>query len=195
MEAYRMTDYDYVVVMDTDTFVHASFEELFTRKETTLYTAPYAKSQNEQMQGAFIVIRPSPKRYNEIMQTWYAGSWSGDGWNHSGIGYSYGGSTVQGILPYFCKKVHPEDSAEVDHCVYNHNGDKKDYCPGYDYKAAKVNHFTVCQKPWYCFHPKGGSEACTHFTYAWWRTYNRLAKRFGRTGNDAEPCIRYRDGL
>jgi len=196
--AYKMTDYDRLFVMDTDTLVHGSFEELLSRPETTLYTAPFAEKEGEQLQGSFLVIKPNPEMYDEIMDTWYAGEFGGDGWNHSGIGYSYGGRTVQGILPYFLKKVHPETSAEIDHCIYNNNGDERGgYCEGRDPSEAKMNHFTVCQKPWYCRYPNNGGP-CSKFTHAWWNTYDQLAAKLQNTGEtvvEHEPCNDYTDGM
>jgi len=191
LEAYRMIDYDRVVVMDTDMLVHDSFEELFNRNETTIYTAPFGdKAESaELLQGAFLVIRPNVQRYDEIMDVWYGGNFSGQGWNLSGIGYYYGGSTVQGILPFFWKKVHPEEAVEVDQCVYNNNAKDDHLCPG----SAKVSHFTICQKPWYCL--VDHRRLCSEFTRQWWKVYRQTAKRLVRGNVSVKPCERYVDGL
>jgi hypothetical protein len=65
----------------------------------------------------------------------------------SGIGYAYGGETVQGMVPFFFTTKMPEGSVFTpDECVYNNMGDSP-RCRSIDPAQVKVFHFTVCQVP------------------------------------------------
>lgn len=74
------------------------------------------------------------------------------GWNSSHIGWFWGGMTVQGILPYYYRRVsQPADRLEtVDRCYYNTMADTPE-CNLQKIEELKSAHFTVCQKPWGCW--------------------------------------------
>lgn len=43
------------------------------------------------------------------------GDWrKGLGWGGSGIGWFYGGATIQGLLPYFYQTFAPDTAIELD---------------------------------------------------------------------------------
>ena len=49
-------------------------------------------------------------------------------------------------------------------------------CEIWDFKNVTSNHFTVCQKPWYCYNPK--NNLCQQFTDHWWQRLNKLQTIF-----------------
>ena len=65
--------------------------------------------------------------FNEILNVIRKGDFRpGTGWEGSGIGWIYGGQTIQGVLPfYFAKKAPPKMSKEVDGKLYDNYGYKK----------------------------------------------------------------------
>lgn len=89
-----------------------------------------------------------------------------------GLGYTYGGETVQGIVPaYFRGKLPPHRSKQVWRCVYDIQG-VRPVCQAVQKEQIKVrialcivvsvyqmSHFTMCEKPWGCAYPRQDERA------------------------------------
>lgn len=102
-------------------------------------------------QGGFLIIRPSMEDYKGLINTLMTTEFViYHGWNHSQIGWFWGGMTVQGILPYYYNRITtPGRSLKIDRCVYNTMADVPE-CIEKKLDQVKSAHFTVCQKPWNC---------------------------------------------
>lgn len=62
------------------------------------------------------MVKPNKQIYEEILAVVRKGDfrYDGSGWEGSGVGYAYGGETIQGVLPfYFRKKAPPSSYHEV----------------------------------------------------------------------------------
>ena len=77
--------------------------------------------------------------------------------------------TIQGLLAYYYRILHPGTGLDVNRCVYNCMADNPrdvggfgkgecrdgtencDDCRLKEVEAIKNVHFTICQKPWTCF--------------------------------------------
>lgn len=154
--AFTLTDYFRVIHVDIDVFFTGNLDELVNMPQH--YDLMYTNStlRGELLSGGFIVVKPSMKAFQEILQIVRSGDfhYDGKGWGDSGIGRSWGGETVQGILPYYYLKFFPSHengaatSLRLDRCVYNIQGGKE--CLNADTSLVKVVHMTVCQKPLKC---------------------------------------------
>ena len=105
----------------------------------------------ELMNGGYLIVKPNPhgpKHFQDMIEVMKEGDFSGRGWKNSGIGWVYGGRTVQGVVPYYYLKVAVGDETEFDRCKYN-NMVEIDKCRKWEFKDVTSNHFTWCQKPWY----------------------------------------------
>ena len=98
------------------------------------------------VQGGFLVVQPSLRVFEEIVEIVRDGRFGGkySGWNNTGIGNWWGGATIQGVVPYYYAVVAPALAAaaasssraagasgasssvvaarrafEVDRCVYD----------------------------------------------------------------------------
>lgn len=60
------------------------------------------------------MVRPNMHSYQEILAVIRKGDfrYNGKGWEGSGIGYSYGGETIQGVLPFYYQVKAPPGSFE-----------------------------------------------------------------------------------
>jgi len=202
-EPLLWTQYDRVVLTDTDTLVHHSFEELFHFNKTLIWSS--GLFQQEHLQAGFMVFKPNPTMHQEMMDIWHRGHFDSSGWEKSGIGYYYGGATISGVLPYMFMKLHPEEGHMVDPCRYNHNGADKTfyklqlgedeahadpYCEGFNFRETVFNHFTGCPKPWDCAYgdpQKNQTEACKYFIRQWFVMRRNVAAKFGQNVS-REPC-------
>eukprot|EP00760_Papus_ankaliazontas_P034845 PhM_4_TR7521/c0_g1_i1/m.55200 len=86
-----------------------------------------------------------------------------------GFGWTYGGRTVQGILPYWYLHVlKGRESREIDRCVWNNM--VMGECASRNTSSVVANHFTgdVCMKPWWCNARQHKTALCSEFTKRWW---------------------------
>jgi len=145
------------------------------------------------VQGGFLVIKPDQAVFDLIVEIVREGSHNAphtSGWRNSGIGSWWGGTTIQGVLPYFyaptSKKGAPErdvttmTSQEVDRCIYDNMVDKAvvepapyvgaSACQETPIEQVKAMHFTLCQKPWICHplqHENDKQGLCVSFHERW----------------------------
>lgn len=170
-------EFDIVVLVDCDVMFHKPFPELISRITGKALRWTKGGWAIERINGGFLVIEPkgdTGKRHRrEMLDIILEGDFRpGTGWRGSGIGWTYGGRTIQGILPYYflhrdqpLKPVgdrsdnassslffhHPaDDQQQIDRCRYN-NMDQLPECKALEVSKVTSNHFTGdCVKPWYC---------------------------------------------
>jgi len=111
------TEYWKVMLLDMDTLLVGRMDELLEKSTPILFTVSGGNT-NEGLQGGMIVVRPDVASYNAILEVVREGDfhYDGGGWAGSGIGYSYGGETIQGVLPYYYAKKAPPGSHQIVSC-------------------------------------------------------------------------------
>jgi len=153
LHVYNMDEYDAVVYLDLDAVVLRPLDDLFDTiiapsssgcvvkarfgrplppRVDAFFTRDYRLvpiGRPAPIQGGFLVVRPSPPAYDEMVQAILRGNYSsaGDyGWEGTGHGLGYGGLTVQGILPWFYDERRelppsrpPHRGVELSECRYN----------------------------------------------------------------------------
>jgi hypothetical protein len=107
----------------------------------------------------------------------------GQGWKGR-IGWTYGGRTIQGILPYYyfieAPRLDPQPHRELERCRYN-NMVQLPKCKQKSFDNVTANHFTGdCVKPWYC--QTREHHLCQRFVTQWFKIY--------RKGLREEPLVR-----
>ena len=159
LNAYRLTQYDKIVHLDADVIVLQNFHELYNNDYSLIFTtdpnmADVRDLDNQDklpVQGGFLIIRPSIDDYMNLVNIMITTDFvMGEGWNNSGVGWYWGGMTIQGLLPYYYYVVTSSKRIKiVDRCLYNTMADT-DECKNKHIDDIKSSHFTVCQKPWTC---------------------------------------------
>lgn len=104
LEAWTLTDYHRVVHLDMDAMLLQPLDSLFKMDKDLLYTCDVnmmsASSKHCPVQGGFFVLRPDLQLYKELVDTVLEGDFrGGSGWGGKGVGYFYGGQTIQGERP------------------------------------------------------------------------------------------------
>ena len=100
--AWLLTDYHRVVHLDMDSMVLQSMDELYDLEHLDLiYTCDYGMmtpgSTACPVQGGFFVLRPDPAIFHELVGIVQEGDYrEGSAWGGSGIGWFWGGMTIQG---------------------------------------------------------------------------------------------------
>ena len=148
LEAYKWSSYDYVLFMDADMHIHQNFDEIFDEMSSnSKYTLGWthgatADKGYELLNGGFLLIKPNMEDYNKMYEYIIEGDFrGGKGWKGSGIGWCYGGRTLQGILPFYYFKIKPNNHLELKRCKYN-NMVEIDKCRKWEYNDVAINHFT-----------------------------------------------------
>ena len=145
LEVWTLSEYDYVLSMDADMHFHQNFDYIFDAismgnipnaktKIDAEYTGKYlawthgatAHINQELVNGGFLVVRPNMDHYQAMYALIKEGDFreggkDGAAWKGSGIGWVYGGKTIQGIVPYFYFGVLGKGVADVelDRCIFN----------------------------------------------------------------------------
>jgi hypothetical protein len=114
VHTHTQTEFWKVVLLDMDTLLVARVDELLENTTPIIFTVSGGNT-NEGLQGGMIIVRPDVSSYNAILEVIREGDfhYDGSGWAGSGIGYSYGGETIQGVLPYYYAKKAPPGSYQV----------------------------------------------------------------------------------
>jgi len=176
LEVLRWREYQAVVSVDVDVFFHRNFDELFEIKKSLGWTE--GGWATERMNGGFLVFHPSDdgeKHYTAMIETMKEGDFrSGTGWRGSGIGWTYGGRTVQGVLPYYYLKIANNSHQQIERCRYN-NMVQLERCKKWPLEDVTSNHFTGdCTKPWWC--GVGAHPTCKEFHRRWREAANNFTK-------------------
>ena len=153
LEAYTLTQYHRVLLLDMDTLIVKNIDELFDIDASLVYTPDPDMSGSgvaaPMFQGGFMLVQPSRATYDAFVKVAREGDFRpGSGWGGKNVGWGYGGATIQGILPYYYTFVAPGTGHELDACVYNQMYSQP--CRTSEWDKVKSVHFTNCQKPWKC---------------------------------------------
>ena len=176
--AYTLTRFHRVVHLDMDSMVLQPLDELFDDLgEYGSFGAVYTydwnmarRGKNPPVQGGFLVLKPDMQVFDELTDIVRVGNFqAGKGWGGSGAGAYWGGMTIQGLLAYYYRILHPGTGRAVRECVYNNmvtnpkdvggfgkgscrdGGETCEDCRLSEVDIIKNVHFTICQKPWECF--------------------------------------------
>jgi hypothetical protein len=92
----RQGEYEKVLLLDMDTVMVQRVDELWERDVPIVFTRPGGNTQ-EPLQGGMIMLQPNLDTYARMLAVIRKGDfqYNGRGWENSGIGYAYGGETVQ----------------------------------------------------------------------------------------------------
>jgi hypothetical protein len=159
--------------------------------------------ESERINGGFLVFNPhslGERHFTGIVDIVKEGDYRlGSGWRGSGIGWTYGGRTIQGVLPYYffdglVKELAKEGDAEgidpskvrngsfsvydvkLNRCRFN-NMVQLEECKVTPYERIVSNHFTgSCRKPWGC--GKHEHPLCVQFVEQWWNTRNSVRDHY-----------------
>lgn len=167
LHAFTLTEYYRVVHLDSDVLVTGNFDELLDMDKELVFTN--STLQGEALSGGVIIVKPSMENFQAIIDIVNEGDfrYDGSGWRGSGIGYSWGGETIQGVLPYYFLGFRKgEVSFRADRCIYNNQG--SDLCKDIPLSKVKIVHMTVCQKPWICSR-MGHIKICEDIHDLWWK--------------------------
>lgn len=205
MEAFRMREYRTIVMVDCDVLFHKPFPELFQLKTALGWT--HGGWESEKINGGFLVVNPhassgseripprdvlapdsknfstagltvGDRHFHAVLDILREGDFRpGSAWRGSGIGWTYGGRTIQGLLPYYFFSVLARTAdTEIPRCKYN-NMVQLQKCKVYPIENITSNHFTGdCTKPWWC--GPSGHPMCTEFRDRWWKVMGRVGSRF-----------------
>lgn len=208
--AWTLVEYSRVVHVDMDCVLLKPIDELFAADADLVYTSDYNMMHERQrknrvppaVQGGFLVVRPSMDVFRRLVAVSQRGVWGSTGWERSGIGYWWGGATIQGLLPYFFHTDPNATALEVDRCVYDNMVDKAvvdplplvgaSACRKTKFDEVKFVHFTVCQKPWTCRpnrDPDDADRLCARLHEAWFALRRDLEEEL-TIPVVAKPCTR-----
>lgn len=111
-----------------------------------------------------------------------------------------------GLLPYYYDILHPNESVDLNRCVYDAMSDnprdqktvndvvqgkcrtgedKCEDCRSHPVEDIASFHFTLCQKPWLCLpHSQDMIQhrLCRKVFHEWYRVRSDLEKSWGRNG-------------
>jgi len=209
LEGLRMRDFDKVFFLDCDVLFHKRFDELLDFEENHAWTiGGYVE---EKINGGFLIYNPkhpaSLYHMNRIIDILKEGDFrGGSGWRGSGIGWGWGGPTIQGILPYYYfieankEQEMLEQSLnitlapahiEIDRCKYN-NMAQTDRCTNFTFEEVTSNHFTsTCYKPWYCGDERE-QPLCDKFRSVFGQTYKELILQLADSRNDMNDTAAFK---
>jgi lipopolysaccharide biosynthesis glycosyltransferase len=196
LNAYRLTQYDKIVHLDADVIVLQIFNELYNNDYSLIFTTDPNMADNRDLknkeklpvQGGFLVIKPSIDDYLNLVNIMLTTEFVLDrGWNNSGVGWYWGGMTIQGLLPYYYYLVSsPKRIKMVDRCLYNTMADTKE-SEAQSIDEIKSSHFTVCQKPWTCRGWDKDEGLCGALHRKWFQLRKEAAIFYGIPSTDACP--------
>ena len=191
LKGFLMNQFHRVVMIDADFQFHKDFDEILEEPATLQWTEGNPASF-EHLNGGFLVFNPhneGRKHYDAILEIWKECDFqSGSGWRGKGIGWTYGGRTIQGILPhYILKEWNPRTDKVLDRCRFN-NMVQMDRCKSETPIDQVVsNHFTgSCMKPWDCG-GGGNHPMCREFFKRWWDSWDAVNAEH-QTTNSTRHC-------
>eukprot|EP00475_Leptophrys_vorax_P006581 TRINITY_DN14095_c0_g2_i2.p1 TRINITY_DN14095_c0_g2~~TRINITY_DN14095_c0_g2_i2.p1 ORF type:complete len:324 (+),score=66.61 TRINITY_DN14095_c0_g2_i2:1889-2860(+) len=196
--AYQLTDYHRVLHIDMDVLIVKNIDEIIGLPDRYELIHTNSTFKEELVSGGVLLIKPNPQTFLDLLEIIKGGDYryDGSGWEGSKIGYSWGGETVQGVLPFYYLKKLPQErgihnaSLMLDRCRYNHQGSNA--CNKTLEKDISIIHMTVCQKPFRCL-SMGHDPLCKFHQNLWW---NRTHSGLDRLGIARNPRCDYwaRDG-
>lgn len=143
LHAYELEEYDAVVLVDYDTLVLGSADEVYdliTDKSSTenggnsidavfswehvpSLINPIAKASVVNL--SFLVIRPSKATFRNLISTYQSSPFAaGKGWGMIGRGSFPGWMTSQGFLTFYYDEVANGSKVEMNRCYFGNTGEK-----------------------------------------------------------------------
>lgn len=107
-EVFTFTDYDRVVIVDTDTILTRNIDEVFD-DDGIIFTRD-AYLGGGCWNSGFMVVTPNMEYYNELREIYLTFDYgiSSRGWQHTNIGFCYAGGEPQGLFPaVILNHIHP----------------------------------------------------------------------------------------
>lgn len=192
LRAFELVQYDRVVLLDMDALIVRSLDHLFEYPEEILFTYDHAMDSPgtaaPPAQGGFMVIRPSIKTYERLVDIVREGDFRpGTGWGGQNIGWCWGGQTIQGLISYYYNRVEPDGKRILDHCTYNAMVSTKN-CQNTPIDEIYSIHYTVCQKPWACI--VSDKTLCREMVAEWWKVRQNFEKAHGLPVSTTQGCRR-----
>lgn len=174
-----VTDYfDKILVIDTDIMFFKMFTELIFIDQAFAWTQ--GGWAGEYINSGFVVVNPkSPyarKHLENMVELIREGDFRpGSGWRGKGIGWTYGGRTLQGVLPHYFlieSKTHdPDPHYELNGCHYNLLDTER--CNTTTIADMTDHHYTgACGKPWWCYNRD--ESICAAVTDRWLVLYREI---------------------
>ena len=192
LSSYRLTQYTKIVHLDADVLVLNPFTNILLQKRSLIYTtdpnmASHKGEDKMPVQGGFLVLEPSEEDYTNIINVMMTTEFrKGSAWNGTKIGWFWGGMTVQGVLPYYYRKVsNPDRMVKLDRCYYNTMADTP-ACSIQKVEDLTSAHFTICQKPWGCFN-NPVSRLCGDLHHRWFKL-RKEAEKFYSLPSIPQAC-------
>ncbi|CAB9525001.1 expressed unknown protein [Seminavis robusta] len=162
------------------------------------------------VQGGFWMVKPNQTVYHQLVEMIRHGAnfTKGYGWGGPTLGdpsWYYGIAQMQGLLSYYYGYVAPGTAVELDRCVVNAMADAPNprfcssnneahYC--HDCRRTLLEHiysvhFTICQKPWWCYTNEDDNPLCLQLHHEWHRLrhdweHNITAARAGFITNNVQ---------
>jgi hypothetical protein len=170
-----------------------------------LYTTDYSMSRPSKpikpSQGGFSILKPNQTIYNDIKAIVREGNFDEYmGWGGQ-TDIFWGGTTYQGLLPYYFQVLHPGHAVELNWCRHNNMNARpldtvdKDVCATNqteceDCRKRTVDevysvHFTNCLKPWNCLQHGTNNQLqqlCRGMHNAWYAFRSQMERSWGRSG-------------
>jgi hypothetical protein len=182
--AYTLTDYYRVLHIDADVMIVKNIDEIIDLPDTYELIHTNSTLKGELVSGGLLLFKPNLRAYEEILDIIRSGDYNydGSGWGSSNVGYTWGGETVQGVLPYYYLKYLPAKhgienaSYRLDRCKYNHQGSKE--CEYMKPEDISIMHMTICQKPFRCLR-MGHMPLCQFHQDTWWNLTHKALDRLG----------------
>ena len=173
LQALTLSAYDWVLVSDADTLPYRLPDELFVAPPSVGFIYTNGSMVGEHMSGGVFALRPNRTLHSALVDVVRVGDFEpGKGWGGTGVGWGYGGATIQGLLPYwFLTKEAPARSMRVSRCVYNSQNARE--CTDTPLDAIALVHFTLCGKPARCEREPRLPACLVHFD-TWWRVSRDL---------------------
>jgi len=117
------------------------------------------------VQGGFYVVRPNREVFHDLNKEILKGNYErGSGWGKKKYGGFWGSAQIQGFLSYFYGEIQPQNTVELNRCIYNtmvddppmNNGKCRtgeetcEDCRETPLSDMITVHMTTCWKPWHC---------------------------------------------
>jgi len=185
--AWTLNEFDRVFVMDMDTMWMQNLDALMERElehGQMFFSFDHAMASSgssvPSLQGGFLLLRPSMRAFERMVAIVKEGDFRpGKGWAGTGIGWSWGGQTMRGLVAYYATIVEPNSAVVLNSCEYDSSATTHECLTSSLSRPSNVKtiHFTGCQKPWEC--RKGADVVCAGFLRAWWMVRADLERKLG----------------
>lgn len=174
LNAWGLTDYYRVLHSDADALILDNLDELWDEDPKVSLIHVPGTMAGEMFSGGFIVARPDLGVLDRMTSLIKKGDFRpGSAWEGMGIGWYWGGSTVQGFVPYFFHKKMPQGSVKVlEHCRYINLGAHA--CLNYSWSETRIYNFGP--KPFECvMYPTDDMRPVARAHRMWWEMLMGMA--------------------